>query len=374
MVEAGESRKGAGTSEQVAAVHEAADAEAAAAEAVAAEAAAAEAAAAEKAAAAAKEERDLRLITALFKKFFIPVLGGITVIWAVLAIGGYLLSQSEAQWKLLYLIGLTETADEIRYGKAPGDPEGAVDHKSVINWVLSCTGASVLEVLPGYARRIYTSSPRLIAAGTPSETMPEGVRIPHRYERAFLELSNTLVAQRTLLSQRVRSAYSFWQWCALITIFLGMLTTVAVSLSATEWGKGEGGRQTALRLIAILLPILGTGFAAIVAFYSPQAEWSQAARTSSSISQLHGQMALGVWKLKCSAPDVVNNDAQAQIEEWSRRYVDIQVIASAAGQANPGNATSAAPENIRQQPTPTGGQQIGTQISPGSPAPSDSRR
>src|SRR5262249_19667867 len=90
-------------------------------------------------------------------------------------------------------------------------------------------------------------------------------------------------------------------------------------------------------------PALGTAAAGIIAFYSPQADWSQASRTLASVTQLHGQMAVGVWKLKCIKTDGDENSkaATTQLDDWSKRYIDIQTVSTATGGTT--NAAAASP-------------------------------
>ncbi len=278
-------------------------------------------------------------------------------------------SLPETQWRLASFVGFDATAEEIRYGKEnAASSEGALgergDHSSVVNWVLACTNSLSLADLPTYVRRMYTSNPRLVSTGSSSTDLPSNARIPNRYERAFLELSNALASQRTVLRTRVQSAYVFWQWCAIVTIVLGFATTVLVTLGSTEFGSGDGNRAKLIRLLAITFPALGTLAAAVVAFYGPQAEWNQSSRTLTSISQLHGQMALGVWKLNClDTKDSAGNtqallQIQTQLDDWSRRYVDIQIIASASSQSNPASGpSSSSGRDPSLAPLPTGGAQ-----------------
>jgi hypothetical protein len=100
-----------------------------------------------------------------------------------------------------------------------------------------------------------------------------------------------------------------------------------------------------IRILAIIFPALGTASAAVFAFYGPQAEWSQASRTLANVTQLHGQMALGVWKLKCIEAGHEDNDVKlviAALEEWSKRYLGIQTVSAATGTTNdtPAGTTS----------------------------------
>ena len=114
-----------------------------------------------------------------------------------------------------------------------------------------------------------------------------------------------------------------------------MLTTIVVSMSTTDFGRGETPTAVLIRLCAIILPALGTAATAAFAFYGPQATWAQATRTLTSLAQLHGDMALGVWNLEPAADEAAKSKMSSALDSWSKRYIDIQTISSAAGQGSP---------------------------------------
>jgi hypothetical protein len=159
------------------------------------------------------------------------------------------------------------------------------DHLSISSWVLECMGI----------KRTTSESPYYIAdmflvpkSDTDALNMPQEARTPNHQEHALVQLSKLLSQERIVLRKKAKSAYVFWQTTTVITIFLGMFTTILVSMSSTEFGRGDGNTQRLIRILAIVFPALGTAAAAVFAFYGPQAEWSQASRTLASITQLHG--------------------------------------------------------------------------------------
>jgi hypothetical protein len=107
-----------------------------------------------------------------------------------------------------------------------------------------------------------------------------------------------------------------------------MLTTIFVSISATELGRRAGRVQQWILVLAIIFPILGTAVSGAMAFYTRGQNWSEASRALASVAQFHAQMAMNVWKLKCiEKPDDENAKfAQNMFDEWSRRFVDIQTV------------------------------------------------
>jgi hypothetical protein len=125
----------------------------------------------------------------------------------------------------------------------------------------------------------------------------------------------------------------FWEVATLLSIAIGMITTILVSVSSTEFGRGDGPPQRLIRVFAIIFPALGTAVAAVISFYGPQGEWVQASRTLASETQLHDQIALTVWKLSCPTGDTDDSTKPLidNLENWSKRYIEIQTIPNATG-------------------------------------------
>lgn len=266
-----------------------------------------------------------------FAKAIALVCAGIFSIAAVLAVasavivGGLQAYQFADSW-------LESTSPFIYSSDADQNSDMRSNRGAIQNWVLACTKTQSLRDVPAHIQRLYNSS-SLVSSSAPKE-FPPGVRPPNRRELAIISLSSTISLQRTLLRDKVRAAYSWWQWTSIVTILLGLVTTIVVSLSSTKFFDETLVISKWIRGAAIGLPAIGTAAAAFVAFYSPQAEWAQSSRTLASLSQLHGQIALGVWKQKCLEDDARDDAFDAVIDEWSKRYNDIQTVAVSAQQGN----------------------------------------
>lgn len=228
------------------------------------------------------------------------------------------------------------------------------NHNTIINWVLDCTGAKEPDVFAAPIRNDFVLGYffNYESSNDVNKLLPQEVRIPSHIERAVLTLSKEIASQRQDAAQRADSAYSLWQLTSIITIVLGLFTTILVSLSSTEFGRGDSTIPRAIRILAIVFPALGTASAAVVAFYGPQADWAQASRTLTSLTQLHDQIATGVWNLKCMRVEGDDDEKKikTQLDEWSRRYIDIQTVSNATG----GSSTTS-----DQAPKPPGDQKKG---------------
>jgi len=243
----------------------------------------------------------------------------------------------------LRLFGFDNVADAVRGPKrdnlsiAERDLYSVLpDHAAISNWVEYCIGVGPGDsALQATQHTFLTPSQKLLTHPFAVEPKwPDGVHQLNRSERNLIQLSKALSEQRVRLMPKVRSTYFFWQLATLISIAIGMITTILVSVSSTEFGRGDGPPQRLIRMLAIIFPALGTAMAAVISFYSPQAEWGQASRTLASETQLHEEMALTVWKLTCPTPDTDDSSAKPltdNLESWSKRYIEIQTIPNASG-------------------------------------------
>jgi hypothetical protein len=206
------------------------------------------------------------------------------------------------------------------------------DHDAFASRILDCMKANRDTAVPADVGDLLDLSGYYFSIGEPYSG---GSRAPYREERAILLLSKTIGVRRIQLSERVSSTYRFWQVASLISILLGMLTTIVVSMSTTDFGHGDTPTAVLIRLCAIILPALSTAAAAAFAFYGPQTTWAQATRTLTSLAQLHGQIALEVWGLDPADSEEGKNKMSSALDGWSKRYLDIQTISSAAAQGSP---------------------------------------
>jgi hypothetical protein len=209
------------------------------------------------------------------------------------------------------------------------------DHAAISEWVQYC-----LDVRPGdsafpaiqYA--FLTPSQKLLTHSyTVEPKWPDEIHRLNRSQHTLIQLSKELSEQRIGLIPKARSAHFFWEVATVISIAIGMITTILVSVSSTEFGRGDGRSQRLIRMFAIIFPALGTATAAMISFYSPQTEWGQASRTLASETQLHDQMALTVWRLTCPTTDTDDSAKPLadNLENWSKRFIEIQTIPNASG-------------------------------------------
>ncbi len=212
------------------------------------------------------------------------------------------------------------------------------DHISIANWVKSCIGVDRNNVPAAVRSEFYATN--AIAYGASPEfgsapQWPDGVQHPTGAEEELLELSRDLTSQRISLTSKVQASYSLWQITTLISITIGMITTILISISSTSFGNGEETHQRLIRILAIVFPALGTATTACFAFYSPQTTWGQASRTLASDAQLHGEISLSVWQLACpksdDKDDANNNALKQSLLDWRKRYTDSQTISTASG-------------------------------------------
>jgi uncharacterized membrane protein YgcG len=227
------------------------------------------------------------------------------------------------------------------------------DHNSISRWVLHCMGMRLdkpEQIMSAIVWRNFDLASYRPTYVAPDASWPTGIRPPDHKEQMLIELTRTLADQRLSLLSKVRSTYAWWQIATWISIGLGMITTILVSVSATDFGRGDGTRPQLIRVLAIIFPAMGTAAAAVIAFYSPQGEWGQASRTLASVSLLHSQIVFGVWNLQCpqaeTDTDVDFKKLTAALDDWTKRYTDIQTLSNATsgGSGSQGSGGGSSPQ------------------------------
>ena len=212
------------------------------------------------------------------------------------------------------------------------------DHAAISEWVEYCIGIRPGDsAFPAIQSIFLTPSQKLLTNSFAVEAKwPDDIHRLNRSEHTLIQLSKELSEQRVGLIPKARSAHFFWELATVISIAIGMITTILVSVSSTEFGRGDGRSQRLIRVFAIIFPALGTATAALISFYNPQTEWGQASRTLASETQLHDQMALTIWRLPCPATDTDDSAKPLtdNLENWSKRFIEIQTIPNSS--ASPG--------------------------------------
>ncbi len=297
---------------------------------------------------------------------------------ATISLVGSLALPRTVQIAVLERLGLYSEAKEIRSGASSSEnveeARGEVfpDLWAIASWVSGCTRTNTQFLVPTefmaafYRKQPYYNEPAVVRPTASSDTgnspaptqeaVPSSAqptdsnqpkvlpRAPSRQELALIQLSYAIAKHRVEARTKAQAAYSLWQYSTLITIAIGMITTILVSLSATDFVQKGGAIALTIRILAIVFPAVGTAFAAVIAFYGPQAEWSQSSRTFASLSQLHGQMALDIFKIEdCQPAPPKDSDLAKQL------YKDIETLATAASSASGGG----------QGGPPTGNQETG---------------
>jgi hypothetical protein len=208
------------------------------------------------------------------------------------------------------------------------------DHVAVSDFTQYCMKISPGAKIPWPVRREFLTpsqqlDPRMVS-GSPDAWPPE-IRQLTKSEKALVHLSSNISEHRLALLAQVRSTYFFWQLATMVSIAVGMITTVLVGVSSAHLGQGDGRTASIIRVLAIVFPAAGTAVTAVISFYSPQAEWGLASRSLAGMTQLHDQIAIGVWKLKCTADDPDGSEPLAlPLEGWLKRYTDILALSGSA--------------------------------------------
>lgn len=236
------------------------------------------------------------------------------------------------------------------------------NYDAINNWVIGCMGYGPNQ-LPQEVAPYFENA--ALGLAVPYADHPPKGRGPSHQELALVQLNNALLQDRASLVTKVRASALLSSVATWIAVGLGLITTILVSLSSTEFGKGEGQYAKLIRIFAIVFPALSTAAAAIISFYAPQQQWSEATRTLASETQLHNQIALAVWSLKCPASwlndqDPIVSKFTNAYAAWSKQYTDIQTVS---------NATGTSSQDTSSNPNGSDRNKSGAKQAPPKPAP-----
>ena len=107
----------------------------------------------------------------------------------------------------------------------------------------------------------------------------------------------------------------------MFTIFIGLCTTILVSLSSTDVLTAGSTAARNVKLLAIVFPAVGTAAAAVIAFYGPSDKYFSARQTLAALGQMHRQIANEVAKSDCVTD---SNDAakliKVKLNSWEDQY------------------------------------------------------
>jgi hypothetical protein len=235
-----------------------------------------------------------------------------------------------------------DESEDLSYANTPAN-----DHVYVGQWIMNCLKIHSVRDIPA---NIYSdfAPPGNLGEGNRGA---EPITLLVSYKN-LIRLSKYVSSARLSLNNNVKKLYSFYQISTIITIALGFITTVLVSLRSTEFGQGDTRIAKSIRVLAIVFPALGTASAAIIAFYSPQAKMNSASHTSANLAQLDSQITLGIAELGCASGQDDDNDKALgeKVLQWTKRYQDIQTVAETTPSGGTKTDETGAPDSNNTPP------------------------
>ncbi|HFT3385317.1 Uncharacterised protein [Klebsiella quasipneumoniae] len=175
--------------------------------------------------------------------------------------------------------------------------------------------------------------------------------------------SEGILRARIQNAENAADAYVRLQISVWSTVFLGLATTVLVSLSSTEFGQEKSVLGRVIRILAIILPALGTAVAAISAFYAPREDLARSSQALVSLRQIHYQISSEIGLIPCpNATEAVQNGGviATKLVSWKKMLRDARTLAEAA-------ALAAVDPTRNQVSTAQGTQGMGSEARSSSP-------
>ncbi|MEA2940623.1 MAG: hypothetical protein QOD09_1152 [Bradyrhizobium sp.] len=220
-------------------------------------------------------------------------------------------------------------------GQAGAEMAAASNSSDAISrWVKRCTSLGLSN--PGVFDRVKAAfgANGEHYATDPSNTLTQEHVLPVASDLSFL--SDSIARARVDNAQDAANDYRDLQVSTWSAILIGLATTVLVSLSSTEFGKGDGRLSRGIRVLAIVFPALGTAVAAITAFYAPREGLSRSSQALVSFRQIHDQIATDIGQVTCPTVEEATHgggEIALKLVEWKKSIRDARARADAAGLA-----------------------------------------
>jgi hypothetical protein len=192
------------------------------------------------------------------------------------------------------------------------------DQMKIEHWVLSCEKIASIGFLDYNTQFLLTGDWEHVDRSVD----PKGRITVNGVENRIAQLHNSIFSNRKYFDFTARDSYTTMTIAVMLSIFIGLCTTILVSLSSTDILAAGSKAARNVKLLAIVFPAVGTATAAVVAFYSPSDKYFRARQTLAALGQMHRQIANEVAKSDC-VRDSNDNTARllnVKLDSWEDQY------------------------------------------------------
>jgi len=133
-------------------------------------------------------------------------------------------------------------------------------------------------------------------------------------------LMNALYDARVLLADDIGNSFNILKWATIASILIGLGTTIFAGLRSLE-DKVLNAGATAVKILAVVFPAVGTAVAALAAFYAPRDDLLRISQSLAPLQQLNAEVQVWLSRAQCPVDADGRTKILQKLEGWEDRLI-----------------------------------------------------
>lgn len=162
-----------------------------------------------------------------------------------------------------------------------------------------------------------------------------------QFPQRQISFGTALFNERVRLAREADSSFTLLESATVISILIGLATTVFAGLRSDDQAVGQWKRTVSV--LAVLFPALGTAVAAVAAFYGPREQLLRDSQALATLQQTHNEMSVGITREPCPLNSEQSRSIMERLTTWQDKLVQQRpetAVARLAAIANPSGRTT----------------------------------